>query len=156
MEPPAPAVSPDMLDPDMLEPSAARGGRPDDGPRMSSKRLLDALHGLEERPWSAWGRAKKPITGKSLGDLLRPYGVRSGTVRVDDPSANHGTAKGYYLRSFEDAFARYLPSPGVSSRHTVTNPGKQGESEDFANATNQVCDGSENAKTPANPGFVTV
>ena len=99
---------------------AARGGRPDDGPRMSSKCLLDALHGLEERPWSAWGRAKKPITGKSLGDLLRPYGVRSATVRVEDASATHGTAKGYYLRSFEDAFARYLPTSRgfkASKRH---------------------------------------
>ena len=126
MEPPEPAASPDMLDPDRLEPSAARGGRPDDGPRMSSKRLLDALHSLEERPWSAWGRAKKPITGKSLGDLLRPYGVRSGTIRIDGDTSED-TAKGYYLRSFEDAFTRYLPTGGsqsVTASQTPENKGK--------------------------------
>ena len=61
-------------------------------------------------------------------------------------------AKGYYLRSFEDAFARYLPTSGVSKRPSVTNPGKQGESEDFANVTNQVCDGLENAGNASKSG----
>jgi hypothetical protein len=54
-----------------------------------------------------------------------------------------GTAKGYYLRAFEDAFARYLPAlkkgfeptdpptPPSHNRHTVTNPGKPGQSEDL-------------------------
>lgn len=130
---------------------AAREGRPSDGPRLASKRLLEELHGLEERPWSAWGRAKKPITGKAFADLLRPYGVRSGTVRIDGDTRDTG-AKGYYLRSFNDAFSRYLPTPGVSKRPSVTNPGKQGESENFASVTNSVCDGLENAGNTSNSG----
>ena len=86
---------------------AVREGRPDDGPRLASKRLLDALHGLEERLWSAWGRAKKPLTGKALSDLLKPYGVRSNDVRIDGAAA----VKGYYLRTFEEVFTRYaLPT----------------------------------------------
>jgi hypothetical protein len=104
-----------------------RGGRPDDGPRLTTKQLLDGLHALEERPWDAWGRARKPITGKALGDRLRPYGVHSGTIRTE----GDGTAKGYYLRSFRDAFARYIPASPLSKRHNVTNPGKQGRNEDF-------------------------
>jgi hypothetical protein len=138
-------------EPDMLDPDAERGGRPDDGPRISSKRLLEKLVELEERPWSAWGRAKKPITGKSLGDLLRPYGVRSRTVRIDGETKDTG-AKGYYLRAFDDAFARYLPTPGVSKRPNVTNPGKQGKSEDFANVSNPVWDGLENAENASKSG----
>jgi putative DNA primase/helicase len=100
------------------------------GPRLASRDLLEKLHALEERPWSAWGRARKPMTGKALGDRLRPYGVRSGTIRIE-PLGVSTTAKGYYLSSFDDAFARYLPHPPASKRHTDTNSGKQGESEDF-------------------------
>jgi hypothetical protein len=101
-------------------------GRPDDGPKLPTKDLLDKLHGLEERPWGAWGRAKKPMTDKALGDRLRPYGVRSRTIRVGT-----STPKGYYLSAFQDAFARYLPTSLASNRHTATNAGNQGESEDF-------------------------
>ena len=110
------------------------------GPRLWTKDLLTKLHDLEERPWGTWGRAKKPMTGKALGDLLRPYGVRSGTVRI-----GLSTSKGYYLRAFEDAFARYLPASPISNRHSVTRAGKSEESDGFANVTSETCDGLENA-----------
>ena len=138
---------PDPLD--MLEPD--KGGRPDDGPRMSSKRLLQALVDLEERPWSAWGRAKKPLTGKALSDLLKPYKVRSTDVRIDE--STH--AKGYYLRTFDDVFTRYLPHSAFSSVQGRTNPGKQGESEDFQRSDEpHLSDFGKTRETPANPGFV--
>jgi hypothetical protein len=137
--------------PDHADHKATREGRPSDGPRLASKRLLEELHGLEERPWSAWGKAKKLIIGAAFAALLRPYGIRSGTVRVGD-AQNAPTAKGYYLHAFEDLFTRYLSTPGVSKRHSVTNPGKQGQSEDFANVTNSVCDGLENAGNASNSG----
>jgi hypothetical protein len=115
------------------------------GPRLATKRLLEELHGLEERPWSAWGKARKPITDVALAGLLRSYGIRSGSIRVEDGS----TPKGYYLRSFQEAFARYLPpiapSSSSSGRHNATTPGKPEESEDFASATGGLCGGSENA-----------
>ena len=101
-------------------------GRPDDGPKLATKDLLEKLHGLEERPWGAWGRARKSMTDKALGDRLRPYGVRSRTIRIGT-----STPKGYYLRSFQDAFARYLPASSPLNRHTATNAGNQGEIEDF-------------------------
>ena len=62
------------------------------GPRLPTKVLLNRLHEIEERPWSSWGKAKQPMTGKALGDLLRPYGARSRTVRI-----GLSTSKGYYL-----------------------------------------------------------
>ena len=101
-------------------------GRPDGGTKLSTKDLLEKLHGLEERPWGAWGRARKPMTDKALGDRLRPYGVRSRTIRVGT-----STPKGYYLHAFQDAFARYLPTSSSPKRHTATNAAKQGESEDL-------------------------
>ena len=66
------------------------------------------------------------MTDKALGDRLRPYGVRSRTIRVGTL-----TPKGYYLHAFQDAFARYMPASSFPKRHTATNATKQGESEDF-------------------------
>ena len=130
------------------------GGRPDDGPRLLTKQLLDELHGLEERPWIAWGRSKKPITDTGLASLLRPYGVSSKTVR--DPSNPNTTGRGYSLDAFKDVFSRYLPSFGVSTRHNDTNPTNAGENEVFEDDTNPVCVGSENAGNASNSGVCVV
>jgi hypothetical protein len=127
---------------------AERAGRPADGPRLFTKQLLDGLHAVEERPWVAWGKAKKPLTDTGLAKLLRPFGVHSTNVR----SEHDAVGKGYYLRAFKDAFARYVPLSGVSTRYAATNAGKQEESEDLADATNSVCSGSENARNRSNSG----
>jgi hypothetical protein len=126
-------------------------GRPDDGPKLATKDLLEKLHGREERPWGAWGRARKPMTDKALGDRLRPYGVRSRTIRVGT-----STPKGYYLRAFQDAFARYLPASLLSKRHTATNAANQGETEDFDRHKFRICCGSKMPETPMKTGFVAV
>jgi hypothetical protein len=110
------------------------------GPRLPTVALLGRLHRLEERPWGCWGKAKLPITGNALGALLRTFSVRSRTVRVGS-----STSKGYYLRSFEDAFTRYLPPPSVSKRHTVTTSGKPDENQGLASVTDAACDGLETA-----------
>ena len=81
-------------------------GRPDDGPRLASAVIIKRLLGLEDRPYSALGKAQKPLTQNMLGRQLKGFDIRPATVRVD----GGGTAKGYYLRAFEDAFARYLPA----------------------------------------------
>ncbi len=90
------------------------------------------------------------MTDVALAGLLKGYGIRSGSVRLEDGS----TPKGYYLRSFKEAFERYLPSqPTIfpsPRRHTATTPGKPTESEDFAPATSEFRGGSENAGNPSN------
>jgi hypothetical protein len=124
---------------------AERIGRPDDGPRLLTKQLLGELQNLEERPWAAWGRAKKLMTGTDLALLLRPYRIRSDTVRSKDAMGNSERGKGYYLRSFKDAFSRYLPLSEPSSRDGVTNPANAGEIENSEGVTNAICHGSQNA-----------
>ena len=124
------------------------------GPRLSTKRLLEELHVIEERNWAAWGKTRKPMTDTALAKLLRDYRIRSGTVRVEDGSST--TAKGYYLRAFSDAFSRYLPSSEPSSRHADTSPEKQGETASFADVTGGSCDGSENAGNRSNSGRCVV
>ena len=130
----------------------AGAGRPADGPRLLTKQLLDELIGLEERRWGAWGKSRKPLTDTGLAGLLRPYRIRSNTVRGE--GSDRG--KGYYLRSFEDAFSRYLPIPQPSTRDTVTSPGNAEGSEDFADVTNSVCHGSGNGGNAGNSGFCNV
>src|SRR5665811_11111 len=100
------------------------------GPRLATRRLLNELHRLEERSWSAWGKERKPLTDLALAGLLKGYGIRSRSIRLDDGS----TPKGYSLRSFEEPFERYLPpissSPASSGRHAATTPRKPEECED--------------------------
>ena len=73
--------------------------------KLSSTELVGALIALEGRPWAEW-KGGKPITPNSLASLLKPFGIISGTIRIDNT-----TPKGYQLAHFEDAFARYLPAP---------------------------------------------
>jgi hypothetical protein len=125
-------------------------GRPDGGPRLSTKLLLDRLHELEERPWATLGRARKPMTDHALGDQLRPYGIRSGDVRVLD-DGNPIRVKGYYLRAFFDAFARYLPTSPNQSSPSSDKPQNSEDSEDFNRPTNSEFVGR--SKSSERPGF---
>jgi hypothetical protein len=114
---------------------AERTGRPDGGPRLLTKQLLAELHKLEERPWSAFGKAKKPLTDIDLGALLRGYEIHSKTVRGEDAYGNPERGRGYYLRDFKETFERYLrgfsTETGLSSRDTVTNPENVEENGNF-------------------------
>ena len=71
---------------------------------VASETMLEQLNGLPERPWATWTKQGKPMTQRHLATLLRPFGIRPGTVRVGE-----ATRKGYTLRDFEDSFARYIP-----------------------------------------------
>jgi putative DNA primase/helicase len=69
---------------------------------IATKTLLAELTGDPEKPWAEWSRGK-PMTDRALAAVLRPFGIHSGTIRIGE-----ATPKGYKLRSFHDAFARYL------------------------------------------------
>jgi hypothetical protein len=95
------------------------------------------------------------MTGRDLASLLRPYRIRSDTVRGEDAMGNPERGKGYYLRSFKDAFARYLPLSGPSGHDTVTNPANVGEIEVFDAVTNSICHDSQNAGNTSKTGLFT-
>jgi hypothetical protein len=77
---------------------------------LFTREITAALHKREDRPWSEWAKAGKPITGRQVAALLKPFGIKTNqTVRRD---AEHD--KGYRVEWFEDAFTRNL-SPSLLS-----------------------------------------
>jgi len=107
---------------------------------FSTAGLLELLVAEEESPWVDW--RGKPLTPKALAGLLRPYRLRSRSVRLPDGS----TPKGFQREQFEDAFNRYLPRNPASSRHTATTRmGSGSEPDSLPPQGSVVADGSEAA-----------
>jgi hypothetical protein len=71
--------------------------------RLATKTLIERLAADPECPWQEYHKGK-PITDAQLAALLRPYGIRSGTIRL-----KKSTPKGYHRSQFEDAWRRYCP-----------------------------------------------
>lgn len=74
--------------------------------KIFTSTLLDTLHNDDEAPEGPRGRELSP---RDLAHLLRPFDVRSKTVRIGDE-----TAKGYDLKDLRDPFHRYLPRAETS------------------------------------------
>jgi hypothetical protein len=75
--------------------------------------LIEHLAQLPDSPWAEY-RIDKPITGRRIADLLRPYGVK----------ARHGgDFRGYYRADLEDLWERYLAvSDGFEAGSGIAEP----------------------------------
>jgi hypothetical protein len=71
--------------------------------RISSNDLCEQLGDLESRPWANLNDGFR-LSPNKLAILLRPFDIKPHGIRI-----GLTTPKGYLLRDFEDAFARYLP-----------------------------------------------
>ena len=129
-----------------------------------TKSLIARLAADEERPWAVYGRTGKPITDRKIAELLRPFGIISGTVRIGD-----ATAKGYKRTDFEEAWQRWgvesghpsgagqgetpsshqLHASQPSQRHNVVKTGTSG---DFPSVTGIVRDAHEKRDLSNNDG----
>jgi hypothetical protein len=79
--------------------------------KLFVREILPKLADREDRRWSEWGKAGKPITGAQVATLLRPFNIKTNqTVGAE-------TAKGYERAWFDDAFARYLAPHQRPQRH---------------------------------------
>jgi hypothetical protein len=65
--------------------------------------ILEELESMEERPWPEFQKSGKLITARGIAQLLRPFGVKSQSIR-----GRLKKGKGYKLSHFKDAFVRYL------------------------------------------------
>jgi putative DNA primase/helicase len=73
------------------------------GEDLFTRDILARLVEREDRPWGEW-RKDKPLTGHALAALLKPFEVRSRTIRVGAV-----TLKGYAYEDLKEVFERYLP-----------------------------------------------
>ena len=94
--------------------------------KLASAKIIDVLTGKEDRPWPEW-RSGKPLTVRQLAALLKPFGIKPKTVRLE----GNNTPKGYLLADCIDAFSRYLPFQSATATTPLKNMGKL----DFQNAT---------------------
>ncbi len=107
--------------------------------KLSSDDLTADLIAIEDGPWAEWNKGR-PLTKHQLARLLKPVEILSGTKRLEGGL----TAKGYELRAFDDAFARYL----LPTRHNVTSKAHPSVFEDFNSSHENGCDEFETAGSP--------
>lgn len=74
-----------------------------DRPAVSSAELCEALNADDQLPFGGW-RAGEGLNSRGLAKLLRPYKVKSKSIRIGDE-----TPKGYARDDLLDAWARYTP-----------------------------------------------
>jgi hypothetical protein len=77
--------------------------------RIKSVDLVDELVADATAPWATYNKGKQ-ISERQVAGLLKPYGIKPRTIRLDDGTDKGTTAKGYLLEWFSDAFARYCAS----------------------------------------------
>ena len=114
--------------------------------RAPTKDLLELLHGLEDRPWSAYGRTGKPMQPVQLARLLKPFGVKPRTLQEGEGRTTRTTAKGYYREEMAPLWDRYLPSAADTpdpGRHTDTPAGSLGNPASLSVTQDEACDGTE-------------
>jgi hypothetical protein len=77
--------------------------------RIPTAELLERLNALDEAPWGDW--YGKPLSSRALAKLLKPYGIRSRTIRLESGE----TPKGFLREQFADVWSRYLPESATSA-----------------------------------------
>jgi len=108
---------------------------------VSSAELVELLTEDKAGRWAEYSHGK-PLTQGRLARLLRPFKITSGSVRVGADK----TPKGYHVKAFDDAFARYLPPFKAQHRH---NPHPDAIVADFGSATDSEALHFEKAPQPA-------
>ena len=75
--------------------------------RLFSRDLVGGLAGCGDRPWVELLKGKAP-TETWLAQQLRPYGIKSKTMRIGAE-----LAKGYLQEDFMETFRRYIPKSAL-------------------------------------------
>jgi len=95
---------------------------------IPSADLLTKLHEDPDMDWGTYNHGK-PLSSRQLARFMGAYGVKPKTVRM---TSNY-TPKGYEVRDFDDAFARYLPERVVDPvlEKVTPPPGRTPSSPNF-------------------------
>lgn len=108
--------------------------------KLATNQLIEKLVAIEEAPWGEYSHGK-PINPHQLARLLKPFDIKSKTVRLDERT----TAKGYEQADFRDAFTRYLQLPPQKKSNNVTTLENTGKTHLLDPSQECPCDGSKNA-----------
>lgn len=117
--------------------------------RLPSDEIAKALGAMDERPWSEWGEARRPITPYGIARLLKPFGVLPRSIRLPD---GH-TPKGYLREDFEDAWGRYVMGATLPARNTATAQAESDLRGGGTPATPNGCGGRGVDPEPASPAL---
>jgi hypothetical protein len=98
---------------------------------LFTKDLLAKINELEESPWGA-RRKGEGLDARGLARMLRPFKIKSRTVRVGGE-----TAKGYHVDQFEDAFARHVPEGSQASQESQRAPHLERDVTDVTDVTHK-------------------
>jgi Protein of unknown function (DUF3631) len=115
------------------------------GDKLASADLAKHLAEIEEGPWGP--RFGRDFGARDLAKLLKPFGIRPRTIRLDDGT----TPKGYHRSDFADAWERYLPSrekPPQSPQAPQANKIKPSQRSESATTTQR---GETEAPQPSKP-----
>jgi Protein of unknown function (DUF3631) len=115
---------------------------------IRSADLVAGLVANPEWPWAEWNRGSKPLTQKTLGTLLRDFGIISKTVHI----SGQKDAKGYKRTSFKAPWESYLPDENAYSHPFVPsetskrpNADGNGITDEFSKRPKDILDGSKKA-----------
>ena len=77
--------------------------------RVFSRELVAVLQQYEDRPWQELRRGKQ-VTETWLAQRLRPYGIKSRTIRIGEE-----VGRGYLEEDMKETFRRYIPKSEVEA-----------------------------------------
>jgi hypothetical protein len=83
---------------------------------MWTESVLTKLCDLDESPWRTLKKDNSPIDARYLANLLRPYDVRSGGVRIGEH-----VLKGYSRLDLWDSWRRYLDLASPSDKSDTSD-----------------------------------
>jgi hypothetical protein len=106
---------------------------------MSTEEIIRALCSLDEAPWA--DLRGKAIDARGLGVRLRPYGIKSATIRIGDH-----TPKGYSRADLHDAWARYLSVSPMASATSATSATQTLDLADVADVADPLVGGPSTEK----------
>jgi hypothetical protein len=99
--------------------------------RIASAALIEALLELDDSPWGDWrgpqdDRPSRKLSQEELARLLRPFGIRPGSVWPVPRHPGAKSAKGYLRSQFEAAWAAYCPAADTPAQDSkVVRIGRQ-------------------------------
>lgn len=125
--------------------------------QITTKALVEALIADESKPWGAFGKAGKPITGHAIARLLKDFGIRPGDIWIEGASA-----RGYRRSALAEAWDLYVPAQEGSKsevQRTSTEPTTYAQNEvrgpelslELQNEANPLKDNKSSESLTLNP-----